>query len=61
MYLYKGAKWGFAVGTSAGVDFKLTPHFGVRAFQLQNQYLPFGSQGSVYWSFSSGITYHFHS
>ena len=47
------------MGLSAGVDYRLTPDIGIRAIQLQNQYLPFGSLGSVYWSIGSGVNYRF--
>jgi hypothetical protein len=57
MYLYKAPRWGFASVTSVGGDFQLSPHWGIRVGQLQNEYLPFGSRGSVYWSAGSGITY----
>ena len=60
MYLYPSAKTGFALGTSVGTDYQLSRHFGVRVIQIQNQYLPFGSRGSVYWSVASGINYRFH-
>ena len=59
MYLYAGPKWGIAFATSAGADYQLTPRWGVRAVQFENQYLPYGSRGSVYWSIGTGITYHF--
>jgi hypothetical protein len=59
MYLYQGPKWGLAVSTSTGADYQLTPRWGIRAVQLQNEYLPYGQRGSVYWSIGTGITYHF--
>ena len=59
MYLYAGPKWGIAFATSAGADYQLTPRWGVRAVQFQNQYLPYGSHGSVYWSIGTGIIYRF--
>jgi hypothetical protein len=59
MYLYSAPKWGFALNTSVGADYQLTPRWGIRGAQLQNEYLPFGSRGSVYWSIGTGITYHF--
>jgi hypothetical protein len=57
MYLYKGARTGLAVVASAGGDYQLSPHWGIRAVQVQNEYLPYGSRGSVYWSVGAGITY----
>jgi hypothetical protein len=59
MYLYAAPKFGLAFNTSVGADYQLTPRWGVRGVQLQNEYLPFGSRGSVYWSIGSGITYRF--
>jgi len=59
MYLYAGPKWGLVLATSAGVDYQLTPRWGIRAVQFENEYLPYGSRGSVYWSLGTGITYHF--
>jgi len=59
MYLYAGPKWGIAFATSTGADYQLTPRWGVRAVQFENQYLPYGSRGSVYWSIGTGITYYF--
>ena len=59
MYLYTAPKWGLAFNTSVGADYQLTPRWGIRGVQLQNQYLPFGPRGSVYWSIGMGITYHF--
>ncbi len=60
MYLYPRARSGFALGMSVGSDYQLTPRFGIRVIQVQNQYLPFGSNGSVYWSLSSGINFRLH-
>ena len=59
MYLYTAPKWGLASTVSAGFDVKLTPRWGIRGIQIQNEYLPYGSRGSVYWSIGSGISYHF--
>jgi hypothetical protein len=59
MYLYTAPHWGLALNTSVGADYQLTPRWGIRGVQLQNEYLPFGSRGSVYWSIGTGITYHF--
>ena len=60
MYLYTAPHWGLALNTSVGVDYQLTPRWGIRGVQFENQYLPFGSRGSVYWSIGTGITYRFH-
>lgn len=59
MYLYSGVRTGFAIGMSAGADYQLSSRFGVRAIQVENQYLPFGSLGSVYWSIGAGVNYRF--
>jgi opacity protein-like surface antigen len=59
MYLYSAARTGVSFGLSAGVDYRPTPRIGIRAAQIQNQYLPFGSIGSVYWSFGAGINFRF--
>jgi hypothetical protein len=60
MYLYTAPKWGLAFNTSVGADYQLTPRWGIRGVQFENEYLPFGSRGSVYWSIGTGITYRFH-
>lgn len=55
-YLYTSSKSGFAVDASGGLDVDLTPTFGIRAIEVQDQYLPFGvdNLGSVYWSYGAG-------
>lgn len=60
-YGYSSAHSGFDFAVSGGLDISLIPHWGVRVIDVQNQYLPFGvkGQGSVYWSFGSGIFYRF--
>jgi len=57
MYLFRGPQWGFTTVESVGLDFRVTPHWGLRPIHLQNEYLPFGSHGSVYWSAGAGFTY----
>jgi hypothetical protein len=57
MYLYTAPKWGLASTMSAGLDVQLSPRWGIRGVQVQNEYLPYGSRGSVYWSIGAGITY----
>ena len=57
MYLYTAPKWGAASAMSIGFDVQLTTRWGIRGVQVQNEYLPYGSRGSVYWSIGSGITY----
>lgn len=57
MYLYKQSRWGFSTVLSAGGDYQLSPHWGIRAIQVQNEYLPYGSRGSLYWSAGAGVTY----
>lgn len=60
-YLSISGSSGFALNLDAGLDVNLTRRFGVRAVELQNQYLPFGVKGlgSVYWSFGAGAYYRF--
>lgn len=50
---------GFCTNLDGGIDVRLTHRWGVRAIELQNQYLPFGMNhlGSVYWSLGAGVTY----
>jgi hypothetical protein len=60
MYLYQGSRSGFATVLSAGADYQLSPHWGIRVGQVQNEYLPYGSRGSVYWSAGAGVTYRLH-
>jgi hypothetical protein len=60
MYLKRTPQPGFTSTVSAGLDFQLIRRWGVRGIQVQNQYLPFGSRGSVYWSIGTGIVYRFH-
>jgi len=60
MYLYAAPKWGLASTVSVGIDYRRTPRWGIRGVQIQNEYLPYGSRGSVYWSIGAGITYRFH-
>ncbi len=57
MYLFRGPQWGFTTVESVGLDLRVTPHWGLRPVHLQNEYLPFGSHGSVYWSAGAGFTY----
>ncbi len=55
-YLQKGIN-GFALNLDGGLDIDIKrQRWGVRAIELQNQYLPFGvnNLGSVYWSFGAG-------
>lgn len=60
MYLLTAPQWGFTTVESTGLDVRVSPHWGARAIQIQNEYLPFGSHGSVYWSVGTGISYRFH-
>lgn len=60
MYLYTTPRIGFASVASVGGDYQISPHWGIRVAQIQNEYLPYGSRGSVYWSAGSGITYRIH-
>lgn len=60
-YGYRSARGGFDFAVSGGLDISLGERWGVRAIDVQNQYLPFGvkGEGSVYWGFGSGMFYRF--
>jgi hypothetical protein len=60
-YLFTSGNSGFALNLDAGLDVNLTRRWGVRAIEIQNQYLPFGVKGlgSVYWSLGAGAYYRF--
>lgn len=57
MYLSPGPQWGLVTIESVGLEYRISPHWGIRLPHLQNEYLPFGSHSSVYWSSGAGITY----
>lgn len=57
-YLFISPQTGIATLFTGGVDVRLLPRWGARAF-VENQYLPFGSTGSVYWSAGVGIFFRF--
>lgn len=57
-YLFASTQTGFTSILTGGVDVRLRPRWGARAF-VENQYLPFGSSGSVYWSAGAGIFFRF--
>ena len=57
-YLFTAPQTGFAMLFTGGVDVRFLPRWGARAF-VENQYLPFGSSGSVYWSAGAGIFFRF--
>jgi hypothetical protein len=60
-YLYKSSQTGFAVQVYGGLDIAMTRRWGIRAIDLENQYLPYGvqSEGSVYWSYGAGAFFRF--
>ncbi len=60
-YLYGSGSSGFAFNMAGGLDIDVKRHYGVRAIEFENQYLPFGvnHHGSVYWSFGAGAYYRF--
>ena len=55
-YLLAGSTNGVGFNVYGGLDVQVTHRWGVRAIEVQNQYLPFGVQGagSVYWSIGTG-------
>jgi hypothetical protein len=60
-YLYSGTRDGFALNIYGGLDVLVGQRWGVRAIEVQNQYLPYGvqGQGSVYWSVGAGAFFRF--
>ena len=57
-YLQSAPTTGLASIFTGGVDVRLLPRWGARGY-VENQYLPFGSSGSVYWSAGAGIFFRF--
>jgi hypothetical protein len=60
-YLYPSSRNGFDLNVYGGLDVLVKPRWGVRAIEVQNQYLPYGvqGQGSVYWSIGAGAFFRF--
>jgi hypothetical protein len=60
-YLYSASRNGFDLNVYGGLDILVKPRWGVRAIEVQNQYLPYGvqGQGSVYWSIGAGAFFRF--
>jgi hypothetical protein len=60
-YLYSSSRSGFDLNVCGGLDVLVKPRWGVRAIEVQNQYLPYGvqGQGSVYWSIGAGAFFRF--
>ena len=60
-YLYSASRNGFDLNVYGGLDVSVNPRWGVRAIEVQNQYLPYGvqGQGSVYWSIGAGAFFRF--
>jgi hypothetical protein len=57
-YLQSAPSTGLASIFTGGFDVRLRPRWGVRGY-VENQYLPFGPSGSVYWSAGAGIFFRF--
>ncbi|MGB8481396.1 MAG: hypothetical protein WCE63_21525 [Acidobacteriaceae bacterium] len=57
-YLLSSPTTGLASIFTGGVDVRLRPRWGARGY-VENQYLPFGPSGSVYWSAGAGIFFRF--
>jgi hypothetical protein len=60
-YLYSASRNGLDLNVYGGLDVLVKPRWGVRAIEVQNQYLPYGvqGQGSVYWSIGGGAFFRF--
>jgi hypothetical protein len=60
-YLYSSSRNGFDLNVYGGLDVSVKRRWGVRAIEVQNQYLPYGvqGQGSVYWSIGAGAYFRF--
>ena len=60
-YLYSSSRNGFDLNVYGGLDVSVKRRWGVRAIEVQNQYLPYGvqGQGSVYWSIGAGAFFRF--
>jgi hypothetical protein len=60
-YLHASGSSGVAFNTAGGLDIDVKRHYGVRAIEFENQYLPFGvnNHESVYWGFGAGVYYRF--
>jgi hypothetical protein len=60
-YLYSASRNGFDLNVYGGLDVSVNRSWGVRAIEVQNQYLPYGvqGQGSVYWSIGAGAFFRF--
>jgi hypothetical protein len=57
-YLYDTPTTGSCFFLTAGSDAEIKPNWGVRGF-VENQYLPFGEKGSIYWTAGAGVYYRF--
>ena len=57
-YLLPSPTTGLTSIFTGGVDVRLRPRWGARGY-IENQYLPFGPSGSVYWSAGAGIFFRF--
>jgi hypothetical protein len=59
IYLSTSAQTGFTASVGVGVDINIGDRYGIRPLYFEDQFLPFGSNRSVYWSLSSGILVRF--
>jgi len=57
-YLQPSPTTGLATVLTGGIDVRLLLRWGARGY-IENQYLPFGSSGSAYWSVGAGIFFRF--
>lgn len=60
-YLYSSARYGFAVSTGGGLDYRLNERWGIRVIQAEGDHYSFGVHGasSLYWTFGTGAYYRF--
>jgi hypothetical protein len=58
-YLYQPPNYGMTFIGGGGLDMRILNRWGVRAIEFDSQYVPYGSNSSVYRSFGSGIFYSF--
>lgn len=60
IYLSTSAQTGFTASVGAGLDVNIGDRYGIRPIYFENQFLPFGTKRSEYWSISSGVLFRFH-
>jgi hypothetical protein len=59
IYGSTSASSSFTTLLGAGVDISITHHLGIRPIYIENQFLSFGSKGSIYLNLGAGILYRF--